>query len=102
MGAASATLISDDALLGSDALTTAKLLACGHRRARNPTSSSPAPRAPTATRAPSRPQIAGVLDLPAITAAKSIEIEGGEVKVQRQTDAGYDDVDLPPSPAWSA
>ncbi|MEL7158540.1 MAG: electron transfer flavoprotein subunit beta/FixA family protein [Actinomycetota bacterium] len=94
MGAASATLISDDALLGSDALSTAKLLGAaiaeldpdlviaGSESSDGYTGTVPA-------------QIAGVLDLPAITAAKSIEVDGGEVKVQRQTDAGYDDVTCP-------
>ena len=33
-----------------------------------------------------------MLDLPSVTAAKAIEVNGDEVKVQRQTDAGYDDV----------
>ncbi|MEM9132559.1 MAG: electron transfer flavoprotein subunit beta/FixA family protein [Actinomycetota bacterium] len=94
MGAESATLISDEALVGSDALTTAKLLGAaiaaqepdlviaGSESSDGYTGTVPA-------------QIAGVLDMPAITAAKSIEIDGGEVKVQRQTDAGYDDVTCP-------
>ena len=37
--------------------------------------------------------IAGVLDIPSITFAKQIEIDGNTVKVQRQTEAGYDDVE---------
>ncbi|MEM7341667.1 MAG: electron transfer flavoprotein subunit beta/FixA family protein [Actinomycetota bacterium] len=94
MGAASATLISDDSLLGSDALTTAKLLGAaisaadadliiaGSESSDGYTGTVPA-------------QIAGVLDLPAVTAAKSIEVDGSSVKVQRQTDAGYDDVTCP-------
>ena len=91
MGAASATLISDPALLGSDALTTAKLLAAaikdqdvdlvisGSESSDGYTGTVPA-------------QIAGVLDLPSVTAAKAIEVDGDVVKIQRQTDAGYDDV----------
>jgi len=91
MGAASATLISDDALLGSDALTTAKLLAAaikdqdvdlvisGSESSDGYTGTVPA-------------QIAGVLGLPSVTAAKAIEVDGDTIKVQRQTDAGYDDV----------
>jgi electron transfer flavoprotein beta subunit len=91
MGASSATLISDPALLGSDALTTSKLLAAaiadqsadlviaGSESSDGYTGTVPA-------------QIAGVLDLPSVTAAKAIEVDGDEVKVQRQTDAGYDDV----------
>tara|TARA_Y100000994_G_scaffold6752_1_gene6067 strand:- start:432 stop:821 length:390 start_codon:yes stop_codon:yes gene_type:complete len=37
--------------------------------------------------------IAGVLDMPSITFAKQIEVDGSTVKVQRQTEAGYDDVE---------
>ncbi len=91
MGASSATLISDPALLGSDALTTSKLLAAAIADqgadlviAGSESSDGYTGTVPT--------QIAGVLDLPAVTAAKSIEVDGGEVKIQRQTDAGYDDV----------
>ena len=40
-------------------------------------------------------QIAGLLDLPSVTFAKSISVEGGTVKIQRQTEAGYDDVECP-------
>jgi electron transfer flavoprotein beta subunit len=92
MGAASATLISDPALLGSDALTTAKLLAAaiadqdislviaGSESSDGYTGTVPA-------------QLAAVLDVPSISAAKAIEVDGDKVKVQRQTDAGYDDVE---------
>lgn len=94
MGAASATLVSDPALLGSDALTTAKMLAAaikdqdiklviaGSESSDGYTGTVPA-------------QIAAVLGLPCITAAKAIEVDGDEVKIQRQTDAGYDDVTCP-------
>ena len=37
-------------------------------------------------------QIAEVLGLPSITFAKSIEITDGTLKVDRQTEAGYDEV----------
>ena len=91
MGAASATLISDPALLGSDALTTAKLLAAAiaEREIDLVISGSESSDGYTGT-VPA--QIAGVLDLPSVTAAKAIEVDGDQIKVQRQTDAGYDDV----------
>ncbi len=94
MGAASATLISDPALLGSDALTTAKLLsaAIGPQEADLVIAGSESSDGYTGT-VPA--QIAGVLDLPSVTAAKAIEVDGSTVKVQRQTDAGYDDVTCP-------
>ncbi len=92
MGAASATLISDPALLGSDALTTAKLLAAAIAErdgidlviSGSESSDGYTGTVPT--------QIAAVLDLPSITAAKAITVDGGQVQIQRQTNAGYDDV----------
>ena len=36
-----------------------------------------------------------MLDLPSITFAKHIEIADGKVKVQRQTEAGYDECECP-------
>ena len=38
-------------------------------------------------------QIAELLGLPSVTFAKHVEVAGGTVKVQRQTEAGYDEVD---------
>src|SRR6185369_132386 len=40
-------------------------------------------------------QIAGLLDLPSVTFAKSIAVDGSSVKVQRQTELGFDDVECP-------
>jgi electron transfer flavoprotein beta subunit len=40
-------------------------------------------------------QLAGLLDLPSVTFAKQIEIVGTTLKVQRQTESGYDDVECP-------
>lgn len=94
MGADSATLVSDPELVGSDALGTAKVLAAaisaqeadliiaGSESSDGYTGTVPA-------------QIAGVLGLPAVTAAKSIEVDGDGVKIKRQTDSGFDDVECP-------
>jgi electron transfer flavoprotein beta subunit len=38
-------------------------------------------------------QIAALLDWPALTFSKHVEIADGKVKVQRQTEAGYDEVE---------
>jgi electron transfer flavoprotein beta subunit len=94
MGAASATLISDPALLGSDALTTAKLLAAAiaNQGADLVIAGSESSDGYTGT-VPA--QIAAVLGLPSITAAKAIEVDAHQVKVKRQTNAGYDDVVCP-------
>ena len=40
-------------------------------------------------------QVAEVLGLPSVTFAKHIEIDGSTAKVQRQTEAGYDEVECP-------
>jgi electron transfer flavoprotein beta subunit len=40
-------------------------------------------------------QVAELLGLPSVTFAKKVEIADGTVKVQRQTEAGYDEVECP-------
>ena len=65
MGAAKAVLVSDPVLQGSDALSTAKVIAKAVERA-------------------------GEMDL-VLTATESTD--GGKVKIQRQTEAGYDIVE---------
>ena len=40
-------------------------------------------------------QVAELLGLPSVTFAKHVEIADGTVKVQRQTEAGYDEVESP-------
>lgn len=94
MGAASATLVSDPALVGSDALTTAKILAAviAGQGADLVIAGSESSDGYTGT-VPE--QIAAVLDIPSVTAAKAIEVDGQTIKVQRQTDAGYDEVECP-------
>ena len=94
MGAAKAILVSDDALKGSDALGTAKVLAAAIGRAGADliiaaTESSDGYTGTTPV------QVAELLGLPSITFAKSVAIDGGTVKVDRQTEAGYDEVTSP-------
>jgi electron transfer flavoprotein beta subunit len=94
MGAAKAVIVSDDALRGTDALGTAKVLAgvikrdlpelilCATESSDGYTGTTPV-------------QLAELLGLPSITFAKSVSIEGSSVKVNRQTEAGYDEVTAP-------
>jgi electron transfer flavoprotein beta subunit len=96
MGAASAVLVSDPALKGSDALSTAKVLAAAVRTI------EPAPDLVlTATEATdgytgtTPAQLAELLGWPSVTFAKHVEVIDGTVKVQRQTEAGYDEVTSP-------
>jgi electron transfer flavoprotein beta subunit len=40
-------------------------------------------------------QIAEVLGLPSVTFAKKVKVDGGNLKIDRQTEAGYDEVECP-------
>jgi electron transfer flavoprotein beta subunit len=94
MGAASAVLVSDDALKGADALTTAKVLAAAIKR-KNPDLILAATESTDGYTGTTPVQIAELLGLPSITFAKSITTDGTTVQVQRQTEAGYDEVESP-------
>src|SRR6201990_71248 len=93
MGAAKAVLVSDDALHGSDALSTAKVLAKCVERARDADLGLTAAESTDGYTGTIPAQVAELLDWPAITFAKHVEIADGKVKVQRQTEAGYDVVE---------
>ena len=89
MGAAKGVHITEPSLAGSDALTTAKILAKAIERegfdvviaATESTDGS------TGT----VPQmVAELLGVPALTFVKHIECDGGKLTVHRQTEAGYD------------
>jgi electron transfer flavoprotein beta subunit len=94
MGAAKAILVSDDALKGSDALSTAKVLAAAIKRA-EPDLVITATEATDGYTGTVPEQVAALLGLPSITFAKHIELADGKAKVQRQTEAGYDEVEAP-------
>jgi len=95
MGATKAILISDPVLAGSDALGTAKVLAAAIRRVEGAELILTATESSDGYTGTVPEQIAGLLDLPSITFAKHVEVVDGTVKVQRQTDAGYDEVECP-------
>jgi len=94
MGAAKAIMVSDDALRGTDALGTAKVLAAAIRRV-NPDLVIAATESSDGYTGTTPVQVAELLGLPSITFAKSVTIDGSTVKVARQTEAGYDDVTSP-------
>ena len=94
MGAAKAVLVSDEALKGAGALDTAKVLAAAIKRtefdlvlAATESSDGYTGTVPE--------QIAEVLELPSVTFAKHIDVADGTAKVQRQTEAGFDEVESP-------
>jgi electron transfer flavoprotein beta subunit len=94
MGAHRAILVSDDALKGSDALSTAKVLAAAVRRA-EPDLIIAATESTDGYTGTLPVQLAELLDLPSITFAKKVEVADGKVRVDRQTEAGYDQVESP-------
>jgi electron transfer flavoprotein beta subunit len=95
MGAAKGVLVSDPELAGSDALTTAKVLAAAAKRLGEADLIIAGTESSDGYTGTVPEQIAEVLGLPSITFAKSVKIEGGIVKVNRQTEAGYDEVECP-------
>jgi electron transfer flavoprotein beta subunit len=95
MGAAKGVLVSDPALAGSDALTTAKVLAAAAQKAGEADLIISGTESSDGYTGTVPEQIAEVLGLPSITFAKSVSVEGGTVKVNRQTEAGYDEVECP-------
>lgn len=93
MGAAKAILVSDDALAGSDALSTAKVLAAAIKRA-EPDLVIAATESTDGYTGTTPVQVAELLDLPSVSFSKKVEISDGTVKVQRQTEMGYDEVEV--------
>jgi electron transfer flavoprotein beta subunit len=94
MGAAKAVIVSDDSLRGSDALSTAKVLAAVLKRESFALILTAAESSDGYT-GTTPVQIAELLGLPSITFAKAVSVEGNGVKVSRQTEAGYDEVTAP-------
>jgi electron transfer flavoprotein beta subunit len=94
MGAAKAILVSDDALKGSDALSTAKVLAKAIERAQ-PDLVIAATESTDGYTGTTPVQIAEILGMPSITFAKNVSVGDGKVRVDRQTEAGYDEVEAP-------
>src|SRR5487761_2426495 len=91
MGAAKAVIVSDDALRGTDALTTAKVLAAVISRA-TPDLVLCATESSDGYTGTLPVQLAQLLDWPALTFATSVVIEDDTVVVHRQTEAGFDEV----------
>jgi len=94
MGAAKAILVSDESLAGTDALGTAKVLAAAVKRA-EPDLVLAATESSDGYTGTTPVQLAELLGLPSVTFAKKVEITGDSVKVERQTEAGYDEVESP-------
>ncbi len=95
MGAAKGVLVSDPALLGSDALTTAKILAAAVQRLGGADLVIAATESSDGYTGTVPEQMAEILGLPSVTFAKKVAVDGNTVRVDRQTEAGYDEVVCP-------
>ncbi len=95
MGAAKGTLVSDPALQGSDALTTAKVLAAAVQRLGGADLVLAATESSDGYTGTVPEQMAELLGLPSVTFAKKVSVDGGTLHVDRQTEAGYDEVTSP-------
>jgi electron transfer flavoprotein beta subunit len=94
MGAAKAILVSDDALAGSDALGTAKVLAAAIKRA-EPDLVIAATESTDGYTGTTPVQVAELLGIPSVTFAKKVDVDGSTLRVERQTEAGFDEVECP-------
>src|SRR3954453_17691958 len=95
MGAAKAVLVSDPELAGSDALTTAKGLAGASQAPGDADLVLTGTESSDGYTGTVPEQVAELLGWPSVTFAKHIEVDGTTAKVQRQTEAGYDEVECP-------
>jgi len=92
MGAEKAVLVSDPSLAGADALTTAKVLAGAVGKAGDYDLIIAGTESSDGYTGTVPEQMAEVLGLPSVTFAKTIAVDGSAVKVDRQTESGYDEV----------
>ncbi len=94
MGADSATLISDEALAGSDALGTARVLATAVAKA-EPDLVLAATESSDGYTGVVPAQVAELMGLPSVTFAKEVSVQDGVATVRRQTEAGSELVECP-------
>ncbi len=94
MGAAAGVQVTDPALRGADALATAKVLAAVVSRspfdlvlAGVESTDGYTGTVPTT--------VAELLGIPSATFARAVELESGSLRVERQTEAGYDVITCP-------
>jgi electron transfer flavoprotein beta subunit len=95
MGAAKGVLVSDPALAGSDALTTAKVLAAAIQKMGSADLIIAATESSDGYTGTVPEQMAEILGLPSVTFAKKLTINGSSLQANRQTEEGYDEVECP-------
>jgi electron transfer flavoprotein beta subunit len=94
MGAERAILVSDPALAGSDALSTAKVLAAAIQRVQ-PDLIIAGTESTDGYTGTLPVQVAQLLGMPSVTFARAVACTDGKLTVERQTEAGYDQVEVP-------
>jgi len=95
MGAERGVLITDDALRGADALGTARVLAAAASRAGFDVVIAGVESTDGYTG--TLPMtVAELLGVPALTFARNVSADAVEIRIERQTDQGYDVVACPP------
>jgi electron transfer flavoprotein beta subunit len=92
MGADSGVLVSDDALAGSDAIGTARVLSAALKKLGfdlalfgSAAADSYGGVVPSA--------VAELLDMPLLSFASKLDVDGGTAKIQRQAELGYNEVE---------
>jgi electron transfer flavoprotein beta subunit len=94
MGAHGGVLVTDDALRGADALATARVLAAAIRR--RPFDVVLAGAESTDGYTGTLPMtVAELLDIPSATFARTVEVRERSLRIERQTDRGYDVIECP-------
>jgi electron transfer flavoprotein beta subunit len=94
MGVDRAVVVADDAIAGSDLLATGRVLAKVLER-EAPDLVLFGPQGEESTGAMMWAAVAGRLGLPVLGQADEVAVEGGEVRVTRQTETGYETVTAP-------
>jgi electron transfer flavoprotein beta subunit len=94
MGAARAVLVSDDALVGADALVTARVLAAAIERV-GPDLVIAATESTDGYTGTVPVQVAELLGWPSVSLSKRVDLVDGRLTVDRQTESGYDEVEVP-------
>lgn len=92
MGADGAILIEDETLRGADALTTSQILAAAAKRAEADLLITGTESTDGYTGVVPQ-QVAELMGVPALTFARKVEHVDGKLRIERQTQAGYDVVE---------
>jgi electron transfer flavoprotein beta subunit len=89
MGPDAAVHVHDDGLHGSDALATARVLAAATRKV-EPDLVICGSESTDARTSLTPPALAEYLGWPGLMGAKKLEVDGGAVRIHRETESGYD------------